>query len=132
MALLKDIQNNSKLQIQPNQTLWLDQLKKVKPPAMKLAFQILCFASLMGKVHDTMLRAYLVPVLIWKDFSVNWLENNSAEYIVSQLNVLEKKTVFAKILKDVAVSIQDGHSYQVSDNLDDLLSILASSPVLPA
>ena len=33
------------------------------------------------------------------------------------------KAVFAKILKDVAVSIWDEHSYQVPDNLDDLLSI---------
>ena len=34
-----------------------------------------------------------------------------------------KKTVFARILKDVAVRIQDDHSGKVLDNLDDLLSI---------
>jgi len=95
MALLQDIWNNSKLQVQPNQTLWLGELKKGKPPAVKLAFRILCFASLMGKISDAMLRAYLVPVLIWKDFSVNWLADITVEFIQSQLNVLEK-TGFCK------------------------------------
>jgi len=49
MDLLQDIQNNWKLHIQPNWTLWLDELKKGKPTAMTLAFQILCF-TLMGKL----------------------------------------------------------------------------------
>ncbi len=124
MVLLQDIWNNCKLRIQPHWTLWLDELKKGKPPAMKLVFWILCFASLMGKAHDALLRAYLVPVLIWKDFSVNWLANNSAEYIVSQLNVIGTKPVFVKLLKDVALSIRDDHNGKVLDNLDGLLSIL--------
>jgi len=50
MAVLQDIQNNCKLHNQPAQTLWLDQLKQGKPSAIKLAFWILCFASLMGKL----------------------------------------------------------------------------------
>jgi len=65
----------------------------------------------------------VVPVLTQKDFSVNWLADKSVESIQSHLNVLGKSLYFAKILKDVAVSIQDEHSYQVPDNLDDLLSI---------
>ncbi len=123
MALLQDIQKNCNLCVQPDQTLWLDELKKDKPPAMKLAFQILCFASLMGKAHNALLRAYLVLVFIQKDFSVNWLANNSAEYIAIQLNLLGTKPVFVKLLKDVAVSIRDDHNGKVLDNLDDLLSI---------
>ena len=39
------------------------------------------------------------------------------------MNVLGKFLYFTKILKDVAMSIRDEHSYQVLDNLDDLLSI---------
>ena len=50
MALLQDIMNNWKLQAKPDWTLWLDELKKDKPTAKKLAFQILCFTSLMGKL----------------------------------------------------------------------------------
>ncbi len=124
MALLQDIRNNSKLCWQPDQTLWLDELRKGKPAAMKLAFRILCFASLTGKVNDAKLRGYLVPVLTRKYFSVDWLADKSVEFIQSQLNALGKYPYFAKILKNVAVSIQDEHSYQVLDNLDDLLSIL--------
>jgi len=122
MALLQDIQKTCNLCVQPDQTLWLDELKKGKPPTMKLAFRILCFASLMGKAHDALLRVYLVPILIQKDFSVDWLANNSAEYIASQLNLLGTKPVFVKILKDVSVSIWDDHKGKVPDNLDDLLS----------
>jgi len=57
MALLQDIQNNSNLHCwQPDQTLWLDELKKGKPAAKKLAFWILCFASLMRSANDARLR----------------------------------------------------------------------------
>jgi len=59
MALLQDIRNNSKLHWQPDQTLWLNELKKGKPSAKKLAFQIFCFASLTGKVNDAELRGYI-------------------------------------------------------------------------
>ena len=69
---------------------------------MKLAFWILCFASLMGKVNDAKLRGYVVMVLTWKEFSVDWLANKSVELIQSHLNVLGKFLYFAKILKDVA------------------------------
>jgi len=55
MTLLQDIRNNSKLCWQPDRTLWLDELKKGKSSAMKLAFWILCFASLTGKVNDAKL-----------------------------------------------------------------------------
>ena len=63
MALLQDIQNNSKLHWQPDGTLWLDELNKGKPSAKKLAFQILCFASLTRQVNDAKLRGYMVLVL---------------------------------------------------------------------
>jgi len=49
MALLQDIHNNWKLHIQPDWTLWLDELKKDKPTTMKLAYYAL-HASLMGKL----------------------------------------------------------------------------------
>jgi len=124
MALLQDIRNNSKLHFQPGWTLWLDELKKGKPFAVKLAFQILCFASLTRKLNVAKLRAYVVPILTLKDFSVDWLADKSVESIQGHLNALRKFLYFAKILKDVAVSIWDEHSYQVLDNLDDLLSIL--------
>jgi len=88
MDLLQDIWNNSKLHYQPDQTVWLDLLKKSKPSAGKLAFQILCFAILMGSVNDARMRMYLVLVLTRKDFSVNWLADNSVEFIQSPLNVL--------------------------------------------
>ena len=65
----------------------------------------------------------MVTILTWKDFSVDWLANKSVESIQSHLNVLGNCPYFAKILKDVAVSIRDEHRYQVLDNLDDLLSI---------
>jgi len=123
MGLLQDTLNNSKLYIPPNPILWLDLLKKAKPSVIKLAFWISCFEYLMGKVHDAMLRAYLVPVLTQKDFSVNWLVSNSVEFIQSQLNALGKKPEFSRIMKDVAVCIQDDNHYQVLDTLDDLLSI---------
>ena len=65
----------------------------------------------------------MVLVLTQKEFSVDWLADKSVESIQSHLNVLGKYLYFAKILKGVAVSIWDEHSYQVLDNLDDLLSI---------
>jgi len=61
MALLQDIQNNCKLRAKPDRTLWLDELKKDKPTAKKLAFWILCFTSLMGQISDALLRNYVVP-----------------------------------------------------------------------
>lgn len=67
-ALLQDIQNNWKLRVKPDRTLWLEDLKKDKPPATKLAFWILCFTSLMGKISDSALRKYVVPVLMGKTF----------------------------------------------------------------
>ena len=132
MALLQDIQNNWKLHIKPDWTLWLEDLKKDKPTATKLAFWILCFTSLMGKISDAALRKYVVPVLTRRDFSVNLLAKNSIEYIESLLNVFGKKAVFAKILKDVAISIWDDHNGKVPDNLDDLLSIPSLKPSMPA
>jgi len=68
MAPLQDIQNNWKPYIQPDQILWLDEVKKDKPPALKLAFHILCFTSLMGKISDALLRAYVVPVCPYNIF----------------------------------------------------------------
>jgi len=128
MALLHDIMNNCNLRAKPDRTLWLDELKKDKPTAKKLAFWILCFTSLMGQISDALLRKYVVPVLTRIDFSVKLLANNSVEYIESLLNVFGKKAVFAKILKDVAVSIQDDHNGIVPDNLHDLLSIPSLKP----
>jgi len=116
MALLQDIQNNWKLHIKPDRTLWLEDLKKDKPTATKLAFWILCFTSLMGKISDSSLRKYVVPVLNRKKFSVNLLAKNSVEYIESLLNIKKKKVVFAIILKDAAVRIRDDHSGKVLDN----------------
>jgi len=55
---------------------------------------------------------------------VNWLADNSVEFIQSQLNVLGENWTCAKIWKNVAVSIQDDHNWQVLDNLDGLLSLL--------
>jgi len=111
MHLLQDIRNNWKLRIKPDRTLWLEDLKSDKPTATKLAFRTLCFTSLMGKISDAMLTKHVVPVLTRIDFSVNLLANNSVEYIESLLNVFVKKAVFAKILKDVAVSIRDDHIF---------------------
>ena len=76
----------------------------------------------MGKSSDTLLRKYVVLVLTQIDFSVNLLANNSVEYIESLLNV------FAKILKEVAVSIRDDHNGKDPDNLHDLVSIPSLKP----
>jgi len=53
------------------------------------------------------------------------LADNSVEFMQSQLNVLGKQTDYAKILKNVAVKIQDDHNGKVLDNLDGLLSLPA-------
>ena len=70
----------------------------------------------------------MVLVLTRIDFSVNLLANNSVEYIESLLNVFGKKAVFAKILKDVAVSIRDDHNGKVPEYLHVLESIPSFKP----
>jgi len=74
----------------------------------------------MGSVNNARLMAYLVSVLTWKDFSVNWLTENN----VKSIECTWKKLEFAKKLKDVAVSIWDDYNEKVPENLDSLLSIL--------
>ena len=59
---------------------------------------------------------------------MNLLAKNSVEYIESLLNIFGKKAVFARILKDVAVSIQDDYNGKVPDNLHDLVSIPSLKP----
>jgi len=70
-----------------------------------LAFRILCFTSLMGKISDALLRAHVVLVLNQIDFSVKLLADNSVEYIESLLNVFGKGEIDWKVLNFQALLI---------------------------
>jgi len=81
--VLNDLWKSKKLSHLPVQMRWLDYLKKSKPDAGLLALCVLCFTMLMGGLTDQALICNLVPVLTWKDFSLEWLTNNSVEFIQS-------------------------------------------------
>ena len=85
-----------------------------------LALHVLCFTMLMGGLTDQALICNLVPILIWKDFSLKWLTNNSIEFIQSTLLAMGHKRDYAEMLQNEAEKIHEDHNRRVPDKMYNL------------
>jgi len=121
--LLDDLQKSEKLSHLPAWMRWLEYLKESKPDAGLLALHVLCFTMLMGGLTDQAIICNLVPVLIWKDFSLKWLTNNSIEFIQSTLLAMGHKRDYTEMLQNVAMRIHEDHNGRVPNEMYKLFTL---------
>jgi len=93
----------------PLHKTWVTSLCPEDPDANLFAFWVLSFAVMVGQNLDSELVVHLVPLLIWNEFSVDWLVSQSIKLIHGLLGPLGLRSNVAKTLHNLAVAIHHHH-----------------------
>jgi len=118
--LLNDLlQHPGMAEVPPHKT-WVTSLCPEDLDANLFAFRVLSFAVMVGQNLDSELAVHLVPLLIWNEFSVDWLASWSIKSIRGMLEPLGLRPNVAKMLCNLAIAICHHHGGVVPNREEDL------------
>jgi len=120
--LLEFLRKTCKLHGETAQELWFDLLSHDHPKEHVLAYHLIFYVLFTGLVPEYYLIKKLLPILMSKRFSLNWLLDVDSSVLDTKLDYA--RHTFAKMLKDLAKTLQEKHDSQIPINYKELVELL--------
>ena len=108
--------------METSQELWFDLLSGDCPKEHVLAYHLIFYVLFTGLVPEHHLIKKLLPILMSKQFSLDWLLNVDSSVLDTKLGYAG--CTFAKMLKDLAEALQEKHDGQIPINYKELIELL--------